>query len=214
MAQFWHIPPEWRDQTAIIICGGTSVTPDMISMVREAHAKGEVKVIVINSTYLSVPWADMLFFADERWWKREREERPRKLEDFQGFIVTTSLAAKGGHLLRLRKVTPTVEHGLVTDRRDAVALQRTSLQGALNICHHKHVSRIILLGADNRDGPDGRAHFHEEYPWDRRKSTWSVKINQLQWSVLPLRRAGIEVYNASPISTLPWWPKRNLEFLI
>lgn len=209
--KFWHVPPEWRDQTAIILCGGTSVTPDTISAIRHIHERGDAKVIVVNSTYQSAPWADMLFFADERWWSRELKERPLVLERFEGYAVTTSLAAKGDHLLRLRKITPTKEAGLITDRRDSVALQRTSLQGALNVCYHEEVSRILLVGVDNRDGEDGRAHFHAEYPWARRKNTWKVKTDQLVHAVPHLKEAGIEVINCSPISTLPWWPKRSLE---
>lgn len=208
--KYWHVPPEWRGHTAIIVCGGTSVTPDTISLLRRVHERDDVHVIAVNSTYLTVPWADMLFFADERWWTRENKERPLSVEAFSGYAVTTSLLARGDHLLRLRKMVPTKDQGLCI-KRNEVALQRTSLQGALNICYHEDVSRVVLLGADNRDGLDGRAHYHDEYPWARRKNTWKVKVDQLAHTVAPLKEAGIEVINASPISTLPWWPKTELE---
>jgi hypothetical protein len=199
--KYWTITPDWDGEDAFIVCGGTSVTQAMVDHTRGKH------VIAINSSYAITPHAEILFFADERWWTREYKERPALLESFKGVIATTSRAAKGDRLVRLKrcKTTP----GLAPEP-DSVVVRRTSLHAALNICYHKKVRRIILLGADNRDGDNGRAHHHEEYPWKRLARTWDMKVEDLVHTVEPLKAAGIEVVNCSHISTLPWWPKQTL----
>lgn len=199
--KFWTIEPDWLGETAFIIGGGTSVTPDMI-----ASIKGR-KVIAINSSYMAAPWADILFFADARWWTREREVNKRLTETFAGVIATTSKNSKTSRLHVLRQVVPPPG---ITTKRDSVCLERTSLTAAMNICFHKGAARIVLLGADNRDGDDGRVHHHSEYPWVRHRLTWDVKQRQLGLTAADLEKAGIEVLNCSPISTLPFWPKPSL----
>lgn len=194
---YWTVEPDWQGQDAFIICGGTSVTQRDVDLLRGQH------VIAVNSSYLKAPWAEMLFFADLRWWKRELDERIKEIESFQGIIVTTSRRASMDGMHRLKKGSPP---GLSPDRSTAV-VERTSLHGALNICFHKAPRRILLLGADNRDGPDGRSHHHDEYPWSRRLLTWEHKQGNLSTTVKPLKKAGIPVINCSAISTLPWWPK-------
>jgi hypothetical protein len=197
----WNIPPDWDGEDAFIICGGTSVTQAMADRTQGRH------VIAINSSYQIAPHAEILFFADERWWTREYKERPKLLETFKGKIATTSRQAKGDRLLRLKRAK--MPPGIATSP-DSVIVRRTSLHAALNICYHKRAGRIILLGADNRDGDNGRAHHHAEYPWKRIAGTWDTKLTDLAHTVEPLKAAGIEVINCSHISTLPWWPKQTL----
>lgn len=203
--KYWSIQPDWKGKTAVIVCGGTSVTPEMLKMVRERR----LPTIAVNSSYLAAPWADLLFFADHRWWDRELKERPKQIAAFKGRIVTVSQAAKGDRLLRLRRAQ-VGEEGL-SPKNYCATVERTSMQAALNICLHRRAKRILLLGADNRDGPDGRAHHHAEYPWRRSQKGYTDKLANLEKAVEPLRRADIEVINCSPISTLPWWPRMTLE---
>lgn len=210
-----RIAPDWRGEDAFIVAGGTSIRPEDLEALR---ARPRAHVLVINSSYLAAPWAEVLFFADDRWIKRESKERPGKLAAFTGEILTIVETSKLERLRRLKVLSPRRHNGLATDR-GSIVMERTSLQGALNICLHKAPRRIVLLGADNRDGAplaDGspNIHHHDEYPWPRKHETWNVKAKQMAGTVEPLKRAGIEVINASLISTFPWWPKVDfLEWL-
>lgn len=201
----WKITPEWEGSTVFVACGGTSVTPTHIEMLR-----GQ-KIIVVNSMYTLIPWADMLFFADIRWWRRECTERPAALSAFRGRIVTTSRAAVGDRLLRVKHIKPPPG---IAPSTDCVAMARTSLCGACNVAVHLGAARLVLVGADNRDGKDGRAHCHPEYPWNRPPHTWKVKEKELYQLYLSLDARKIPVYNCSPISTLPWWPFADLAEMV
>jgi hypothetical protein len=198
--KYWNIARKWTGQPAFIVGGGTSVTPAMLESIRGRN------VIVVNQTYQAAPWAPILFFADQRWWIREARERPAKLQAFKGLISTTSRQAQalpGTKLLRLKRETPT---SVAPAKSNTVRLRRTGLLSAMDLAYHRGSSEIILLGADNRDGPDGRAHHHEEYPWPRPKNTWDVKVDDLRHGAKSFKDAGVPVTNCSPITTLKFWP--------
>jgi hypothetical protein len=197
-AMYWCVQEEWRMQTAFIIGGGTSVKALDLTPLRGRA------VIAVNSSYEVAPWAPYLFFGDLRWWKLHR----KKLEGvFPGKIATTSEGAEG-KLLKLKRRNP--PPGMSTRNYEAV-MRRTSVQAAMNMAYHLGSRRFVLLGCDNRDGPDGKTHHHSPHPWPRKDDTWEVKIVDLAHAAEDYRRLGVEVLNASPISTLPYWPIVKLE---
>jgi hypothetical protein len=203
--KYWTVAPKWKGQPAFIIAGGTSVTPEMLEMVRGRN------VIAVNQSYQKALWAPIMFFADQRWWVREARERPDQLRAFKGIISTTSRQAKdlqgARRLLRLRRISP---EDVVPEKPNIVRLRRTGLLSAMDICYHRGASEIILLGADNRDGDDGRAHHHEEYPWPRPKNSWDVKVEDFRKGAKSFKDVGLPITNCSPITTLRFWPVRPL----
>lgn len=213
MRTYWHVPKLWPGETAYVVGGGPSVTPEML-----ASLEGR-RVVTVNMSYLATPWADILFFADLRWWDREWEERRDKLLGFKGIVATTSThvadkAPSQRPVKLLKRMTPEdVRSGLAL-ADDTVAMERTSLQGAMNLCYHLGVKRIALLGADNRDAPNGRIHWHGEYPWTRFNESWDIKGRQFGYCAQRLKGVGVEVINCSPVSTLPYWPIRDLADVI
>jgi hypothetical protein len=200
MRRYWNIKPEWRGETAFIVGGGPSVTAEALASIRGR------RTIAINSSYLTCPEADVLFFADLRWW-RHHAERVGKV--FKGRrVATCSGHAKGDSLLRLKRVDPAIG---VAQRTHEVAMARTSLQGAISIAAHLGASRLVLLGADHKNGPAGETSHHEPHPWKRKPNTWEVKLKQLVAAKAPLDRMGIEVVNACPDSTVTWWRRTTIE---
>lgn len=200
----WHIPPLWEGERVFVIGGGTSVRSQNIEQLR-GH-----RVVVINTSYEVAPFADLLFFADTRWWHAHRE----KLKSFKGMIATTSASLQSEpRLLRLRKVRP-LEHdeGLHTTPGHVI-IQRTGLQAVFNILFHMRVKTIVLVGFDMQRDEQGKAHHHAPHEWDVKPGnrTWDIQMKQLAIMVEPLRQAGIEVLNASPNSRLAFWPRVTLE---
>jgi hypothetical protein len=202
----WSLARDWEGEDAFLIGGGTSVD---VKAVARLQGRPKARSIAINSSYLIAPWADMLFFGDERWWTREIKERAKALLAFAGDIATIRVGVHHNRVHVLKRIVPSAEHPLSTEL-DTVAMQLTSTHAAINIAVLRGARRIILVGIDNRDGDNGRIHHHAEYPWYRRKVTWDVKMQQLSYTVPALAAAGVEVINASLISTLPWWPKCTL----
>jgi hypothetical protein len=201
----WVIGPHWTGEDAFIVAGGTSVKADVVARLR---FRTKAHVIAVNNSYLIAPFAEILFFGDDRWWRNEIAVRP-EVAKFAGQIVTVGRHTRHPVLWHMNKIAPDKKLG-VTREPNALVMEATSLQGAINIAYHKDARRIILIGADNRDGDNGRIHHHEEHPWERRKESWNAKAAQVGLTVRPLADAGIEVINASLISTFPWWPKVDL----
>lgn len=203
--QYWRVPRLWAGQTAYVIGGGPSVTQAAVDSL-----KGRL-TIAVNMSYLNAPWATVLFFADARWWSREIEERHETLLAFGGVITTTCEPLESPRLLKLKRLVPTSDANGMSTAPDTLSMERTSLQGAMNLCYHLGVRRIVLLGADNRDAPNGRIHHHDEYPWVRFNESWAIKSEQMGYGAAALKRLGVEVINCSPISTLTYWPIRALD---
>jgi len=210
---YWIVGPEWKGQVAYIIGGGPSVLQQDLSLLRGR------RVIVVNSSYETYPSADILFFADSRWWQAHMK-RPA-LAAFKGRMVTcnANVGDDRNRLLRLRRVMPNLDpkHGPFgpgyAEKRDSIVSNRTSLQGAMNLAGHLGVARIVLLGADMQRAEDGTTHHHSPHQWKNKpgNETWDLQLEQLRLIVRPLYERRIQVINASPRSRLDFWPRMTLE---
>ena len=85
---------------------------------------------------------------------------------------------------------------------------------AINLAVHFGVKRIILLGYDNKSGPDGQLHHHPNHPTGMNNPTldnytnWAVAFGEMESD---LNRAGVAVINCSLDSALDCFPKARLE---
>lgn len=200
---YWHIEPVWQGATVYIVAGGSSVGSQNLDLLRGR------KVIAINSSYETVPFAQYLFFADVRWYNDHRKRR--WFLRFAGQKVTCSDAVENNpKVLRLRRVKP--PPGFV-EERNAVACQKSSMQGGMNMAVHLGAKRLVLLGADGCRAPDGRTHHHAPHKWPNKPGnrTWDIQLPEVKLIAEPLKQRGIEVINTSPITRIDWWPKMTLE---
>lgn len=167
------------------MCGGPSVRKVDLNRLRGR------RVIVINSSIHAVPWADVAFFADARWYRVP--ENRSAVERFSGEVVTL-LPTRGPRLISLRRKYPP---GLASNRSSITTL-KTSLTGAINVAKHKGVSTIVLLGADGRRADDGATHHHAPHKWSVAPGCWDEHATELSTIVSDLN--GTVVLNASPNS--------------
>lgn len=202
-----NIESEWAGHDVFIIGGGVTVGRQPV------HRLEGRKVIAINSSYEIAPFAQVIFFGDNRWYLQHRGTKA--FMQHGGRKITCSDPATGDQIEHVRRVIPTKECGLCT-RRDSVASQKTSFQGAMNLAYHFGAKRIILLGADFCRAVDGRTHHHKPHIWKNSpgNQTWDKQFEQFQFIVEPLRRAGIPVINTSLESRLKYWPVRTLEEIL
>ncbi|TPN44875.1 methyltransferase domain-containing protein [Mesorhizobium sp. B1-1-7] len=189
---------DWEGETAFVLAGGPSVLDLDLSLL-----KGR-RVIAINSAHLTWPDADILFFADARWWSEiGSRERP-----FAGRIVTTS---NGGprDVLRLTKIDPAKG---IANKPNQLALARTSVTGAVNLAVHLGCCRVVLLGVDGRFAEDGTRHHHgAAYPWPLVKGSFDLHATEFAAVAPSLKRVGVEIINANPDSAISVWPKVSFE---
>lgn len=206
MRRFWTVTPDWKNEIAFIVAGGPSVLNENLETLRGR------RVIVVNSSYERVPFADYLFFADTRWFEAHKK-RPA-FRDFAGKLVTPNLKVVdpyGRDILRLVRRVPNTnpQHGPLGPglavQPNAVVSNRTSLQGAMNLAFHLGSPIQVLIGADMGRAADGRTHHHLPHKWRNKpgNQTWDIQMTQLALIVKPLRERGIKVINTSPVSRIP-----------
>lgn len=190
---FWTVPRFWVGRTVAVMASGSSMSLAVADQVRAARLPS----VVVNSTWQLAPWADLLYAADEEWWK----QNPDAME-FAGIKV--SVASVEG-VMRLKS---TGMKGFDPDQRN-VRLGGNSSYQAVHIAMHTGAKRILLCGVDM-----GGKHWHPEHAAPLRSTPdWAYQ----RWITLfgGLAKAatehGIEIWNCSPISALKCFEFVRLE---
>jgi hypothetical protein len=190
-AQYWDIPPEWTGETAFVVAGGPSVGSIDLELIR-----GQ-RVIAINSSYQAVPFADFIIFADTRWYEHYRSQ----LVDWKGRIISCSQTARSPQLLRVaRRDRPS------DDARDTLFVKKTTTTAAIELAVKLGAAKIVLLGVDGKNGPDGKTHHHGRQPWQPVAGWEANHRNDLIQLVEPLKARGVEVCHGTPGSVYDFWP--------
>jgi hypothetical protein len=204
----WRIPEDWKGETVFVVGGGPSVAYQ-----RPDRLEGR-KVIVVNSSYETCPFAEYLFFGDNRWHEDHREREEFKAYRARGGkVVTVSDPSRGVYLLKLRRIVPTSDANGLTTTRVGLSSQKTSFQGGMNLAAMLGAKQIVLLGLDGKRSAAGLSHHHKPHKWPTKPGviTWERQKSQLQFIVKPLRDHGIEVFNTNPDSAFDYWPHAPLE---
>lgn len=206
------IRDRWKGAEVVCIASGPSLTETDCCLVAAWQAARHPKqpqrrVIVVNTSYLLAPRADVLYAADRLWWDRyESEVSAARWPGFVGERWSLSLEANDRYGVRL--VSHQQGEGLANDRiytggnGGYQAVQLAALFGA---------SRIILLGYDLQK-TRGRSHWHGDHPLPLGNGTAHKEwAKRLDWLAPKLAAAGISVLNASRETALTKYPRVNLE---
>lgn len=199
----WRVPEEWKGETVFIVGGGPSVIHQ-----RPHRLKGR-KVIAINSSYETVPFAQYLFFGDRRWHEEHRDRPAYKAFVAGGAtVVTVSHPAGGPELKKLKRIVPDCKANGLTSTRVGLSCQKTSFQGAINLAVMLGAKRLVLLGLDGKRSESGLTHHHTPHRWPSKpgNATWVGQRRQLSMIVPHLQLRGIEVFNTCPNSYFDFWP--------
>src|SRR5262245_7001096 len=198
--RFWAVSCEWSRETVFVVAGGSSVQALDLERLRGR------KIIVINSSLYAVPWADILYFGDFRWWN----EHQAAVGAFSGRIVTTATAVRNEQVLVCRKTNPP---GLARER-DSLMQKWTSLTAATNLAAHLvgPGGTIVWLGADGKPGADGRVWHHEAHRWPPLPQRWdrhradlaSIRGSLVEFGIT-LRNVGVDSAYAD------LWPMTRFE---
>jgi hypothetical protein len=201
--RYWEIPRLWTGETCFILAGG----PSLIGFDPE-KIRGYGRIIVVNTSYQIYPDADVLYFADKKWWDLHRIEVKTT---FLGKIITLEHPKlEGVHSLR--------EDGQLglSHRPGYVRHGSNSGYQAINVAYLHGIKLIILLGYDMRTYA-GRTHWHGGYGdsaqvyGNRCQKMFLPTFDHL---VKPLAEVGVEVVNCTPDSALKCWPLRPLKAVL
>lgn len=209
------VPKLWPGCTMVILGGGPSLTEEDVRYVGERPHL--TRTIAIKEAYLLAPWADVLYAADESWW-RYYNGAPTfgglkySIEDWP---VGDAHYAPDALVLR-RRTYPDVS--LLRNRGNAgLELEPTGLRTghnsgfqAINLAVHLGATRVLLVGYDCWAGSDGRQTWYT-VKRPHLTSPYPVFLQSFGTIVEPLKAAGIEVINCSRRTLLRAFPCRPLE---
>jgi hypothetical protein len=164
-----------------------------------------MRVIAINDAFKIFPRADVLYFCDVDWWKKNRLSVQ---ERFLGKVIVTMNHVLSG----VKTLRETGALGLETDP-GGIRHGNNSGYAAINLAYHFGAKRIVLLGYDMRV-PNGKTHWHDRDNGRDAQDFDHVLRNEMlpcfRYLHDPLKAAGVEVINATPNSALTLWPYRAL----
>ncbi len=208
----WKVPLDWAGDTVFILGGGPSLRGFDAEVLR-----GRGRVIATNEAGLAgvagaddekphAPWADVLYWADKRWfnWNRDR------LGEHTGTYKIARFAPE----------VPT-EHDIKVLPQGGAPLSEdpTRLAGfcsggaAINLAYLFGAGRIVLLGFDmHADARGDNWHRRHKQGTDKARyvTHFMPPIAAMAW---PLKQRGVEVINCTPGSALSCFPIVPLEDL-
>lgn len=194
-----RVEPIWVGETVYVIGGGPSLIGfNWNSLIGK-------RTIAINKAIVSYPNADALYWTDSRvygWYKQD-------IDKFRGLKYTIRHhATYPADVKVLRKSN---KFGL-EEAKDALCHGNNSGYAAINLAYLLGAKKIVLLGYDmHNEGT--KSHYHEGYPVP------ATGDNIYRDQFIPgfqiladlLRQKKVEVYNASPKSSLTVWPRISLD---
>jgi hypothetical protein len=199
----------WEGETVFIVAGGASVAEQDLECLRGR------RVIAIKGSYLRVPSADVLLFADSVWWRNPpggRGNGARVIASgFAGEIVTTSPQTREPFRERLtfRKPSKTF-----SDNPSSLFVHRTVVTAAVNEAFHRKAARSVLLGVDGVPSSDGRFHHYPDDQGRQLRKNWQTEqAKDFAHLAAECARHHFPVINASPVSVYDFWPRMKLEEL-
>lgn len=216
--------------TAVVcVASGPSFSEVQARLICEARDAGKCRVLVVNRSWERVPNADVLYAADAKWWRRYW---PAVEQGFKGECWTCQQETAR-------------ELGLcyIEVRGDEVGLPKTLdyLTSGGNGGHQLIVlarkflrewrapdPHIVLVGYDLQYAggkPNGRRHWHEDYPSERtfertkrgvKHAHWTNANGVREWRAgfhvlaRDLKADGIRVTNCTIETALTCWPRADL----
>ena len=211
MKQYWSVPPDWPGCTVVCIAGGPSLTPAQVEACRNRFDENgwRVRVIAINDAYRLAPWADVLYFCDDRWWQWHNA----KLGGWKGLIVRLQGGQHDFGDPRIKVLRNLDEKGGLSARRDGLHTGKNSGYQAINLAVLFGATRILLLGYDLQAplvGGRPKTHWFGDHPCGTNPSVYDEMLPWFDTLPKPLAALGVEVINCTPGSALKTFPRRTL----
>lgn len=212
----------WEGKKVVCIAGGPTLTQQEVELVRTARERDEVRVIVVNDQYLIAPWADVLYFADNKWGKWHEQGlakswpwvkfSPEQVKQaFKNFAGQKVSIEHGNDTFRAKDVFLLQNRGPdgLCEKPDGVMTGSNSGYQALNIAFHSGGKPIFLVAYDMRfEGT--RSHSHNGHPMKHDQSAYLGYAKRFETTQKPLRARGIDVFNCSPCSEVHAYPRKSL----
>lgn len=229
----WSVPRMWEGGDVWILGGGPSVTkmfgiPDeVVRAVKSRTSPPSVyseymsvlhdkHVIGINVAFQIGDWIDMVFFGDNNFYLKYREQ----LAEFPGLKVCCH------HQTAVQPWIKFLDKDREHPKGISLAPHLVSWNGnsgaaAISVAAWAGAKRILLLGFDMQLAEDKYQHWHDVY--QRGPLTTQEQSQKLKFDIHLLgfpqiaedaKKLGIEIINVNPDSLIEQFPKFTLKELL
>lgn len=193
------VPRAWHGETVVCLASGPSLTQADVDFCR-----GKARVIAVNDTHRLAPWADVLYAADAKWWRRFGG-----VPEFKGLKYSILPNNGVGHWMddcEFQDIRILRNTGGGGYDPDATALRTGCNSGyqAIHLAMHFGAKRIVLLGYDMHGD-----HFFGSHP-DKSRPPFALCLSKFPTLVEPLKTAGVEIVNCTPGSHIDCFPMGTL----
>jgi hypothetical protein len=194
----------WAGQPCFLIGGG----PSLIGFDFE-RLRGKGRVIAINRAFEYAPWADILFFMDNKFYRLCHEgERQLLWNGFKGHKVFLDLMGRSYedcyHIRSLGRI------GLSRSLAQGLYHGNNSGVGALNLALVLRARPIYLLGYDMTYSGN-RSHFHSGYGAHAREATVKGFVRDFERMAKFMREERKTIINLNPKSGLKTFRFGNID---
>lgn len=182
----------------VIIAPGPSLTKEQTDAVFNS---GKFCIVIGNAWRLA-PYADILYHCDKQWWDYHK--------GVPGFCGDLKLSLEHTEFPDVQKIGMSAKmEGL--DAAPYVVTGSNSGFQALNLAYHFKPKKIILLGFDMKDRPDGTHNIDGDHPKEiRRGCSFDLFKRHFKIASEILEEEGIKVYNCTTDSALDCFEKAEL----
>lgn len=195
----------WAGQACFVIGGGPSLTGFDFERLR-----GRGRVIAINRAFEFIPWADMLFFMDWKFYKRCHEPGLiQKWNDFRGHKVFMNLM--GRKLDDCRSVRSLGRHGFSASHAKGLYHGNNSGHGALMMALALGCRPVYLLGYDMNADQRGRSHWHGGYGHRPNPTVARSFVRDLTDLAGRIPKSVDWIFNLNPRSGLKAFPFKSVD---
>lgn len=193
--------PDWTGKSVYIVGGGPSLRNFNWELLRGKN------IIAINRAFQVVPWAQLLYWMDKKFYDWYRDE----IKMFKGLKIT-SIPPDNPEADII--ILEGVQRQGIDMRPGFIARSRNSGAGAINLALKTGATRIYLLGIDLQN-MDDNTHWHsgyKEFGFSVHSSAYTI----MQYDFWEIKKAVEEelpdicIYNTSPVSKLTAFPMYSL----
>jgi hypothetical protein len=170
----WY--PDWTGKKCVIVASGPSLKDVDLSLLEHRQ---NVKIIVINTSYLRLPFADVLYACDVIWWRNH----PEALK-FPGLKVTQDELARKEFGIN-RVICERHHENLVLDRPGQVGWGGNSGFHCINLAIQWFCKDLVLVAYDMH--LNNGSHWHGDHPNNMNNPTaanvgrWRRTIMLILW---------------------------------
>jgi hypothetical protein len=196
----------FKNKDVFIVGGGSSLSGFNFNLLKDKC------VIAINRSFLHVPFAQVLYFSDYRFymWATGKIGGDKELIDgymkYNGLIYSIAPKIKDPKVKLLRNTGKT---GFDTTNGN-LKHGGNSGYAAINLAYHLGAKRIILMGYDMKI-INGKFHFHKGYLSKQNQNIYKRFIEPYKYIADIADQLNLRIFNTSMNSDLSYFKKLKIE---